>query len=77
MHYHPPTPLLSQILEPIPGLHMLHTEIAALILKVLAVHRKQLTKHLTFNLIDEIVNSISINKASLLGVMSMQVEIEG
>lgn len=50
---------------------MLHTEIAALILEVLTVHSEQLAEDLALDLIYKVVNSVSINKAAFLGIMSM------
>lgn len=55
---------------------MLHAEVAAFVFEVLAVLCKQLAEHLAFNLIDKVVDGITVEEAALLGVVRMQVEIE-
>lgn len=76
MHNHSPTSLLREILKPISRLHMLHTEVTAIILEVLTVHCEQLTEHLTLNLIHKIVDCIPIDKTSFFGIVCMQIEIK-
>lgn len=40
------------------------------------VHRKQFTKNLALHLLDEVIKSISVNKASFLCIVPVQIEIE-
>jgi hypothetical protein len=55
---------------------MLLAEITALIFKVSRIHRHKLTKHVVFDLMHKVTQSITIDEAAFAGGMGMQVEIE-
>ena len=56
-------------------IHLFLTKIAILVFESTMIQGKQLAKHLTFNLLHKIVDSISINKSSFFSIMRMQVKI--
>ena len=77
MHDHPSTAFLRHFLVPVFGVHVFLSKIAVFIFEPFIVEGDQLAEDLAFHLFDEIVDGIAIDEASLLGVMSVQVEVEG
>lgn len=69
------TSLFAHILVPILRLHVLPRKYALLKLKIYAVLAENLRKELTFDLLDELIDSISEGEVSLVGWMSMQIEV--
>jgi len=76
MHHHSATTLFCSFFIPVLGIHLFHRKIAVLILKTIMIHREQLTKDLTFNLFDKVIDGITIDKCSFFCIMCMQVKIE-
>ena len=76
MHDYSPTPLFSQILIFIFSIHVLLTEVAGLVLKSFIVHWNNFTEHLTLNLLNEIIDCISVNEVPFLGIMGMEIKVE-
>ena len=54
--------------------HILFSEIAALILKNLTVHRKYLREKADFDLFLQFIDRVAINKDALSGCMGMKVQ---
>ena len=77
MHYNFSTALLCEILEPILCVHVLFAKIAVLILESRVIDREQLAKDLAFHLLYEICEGVAIDEATLLGIMGMQIKVEG
>ena len=77
VHDNSPTAFLRHVFIPVFCVHVFLGEVAVLIFEALIVKGDQLTKDLAFNLLDEIIDSITINEAAFLRIMSMKVEVEG
>lgn len=77
MHHNSRTSLLAQILESILDLHVFCAEGAVTVLKEWGVHGYQFAESAGLDLVNEIINGISIHKTSLLRVVSMDVKVEG
>lgn len=76
MHYYSSTTLLGPIFIFIFGIHLFYRKITVFILKSTVIQSKQLTKYLTFYLLNEIINSVTINKSSFFSIMCMQIKIK-
>lgn len=76
MHHYSTAPFFRQILVPIFGVHVLLTKITTFVLESFVIHWHQLTEHLAFDLLNEIIYCIPIDKVTFLRIVSMQIEIE-
>lgn len=76
MHNNPATSFLRPLLVPILRVHLFLTEIAILILKPTMVQSKQFTEDLTLNLLDKVIDGISVYEMTFLGVVGVEVEVE-
>ena len=77
MHDHSAASFFGPLLVPILGVHLLERKVAVLVLKPTVVQRKQLAEDLAFHLLYEIWEGVAIDEATLLGIMGMQIKVEG
>lgn len=76
MHDNTATSFFSEILISIFCIHVFLTEIAVIVFETFVVHSDKFTKDLALNLLDKIVNCITIDKVSFLCVMWMNIKIK-
>lgn len=77
MHNYPSASLLGQVLVSVLSIHVLLAEVAVLVLETLIIHGNQFTENLALDLLHEIIDGIAVDEVALLGVVGMQVEVEG
>jgi len=76
VHDHSTTALFGPLFVSVFWLHLFLRKVAILIFEVSIIHSEQFTKYLALNLLNEIIDGVSINKCTFFSIVSVQIKIE-
>jgi hypothetical protein len=77
MHDYPSTSLLGEVFKAVTRVHVLLSEVAVFILEPCVIDGEELAEDLAFDLLHEVGEGVAVDEAALLGVMGVEVEVEG